>query len=80
MVCVGMDDIQCVLDAHEIKLSYPQMEEILVGIDQRDIALGIAYYEGFSELQHASKLSDIEDQLIRLGHIFSPKQFEVADL
>ena len=79
MVFVGMDDIQCVLDAHQVELTYPQMEEILDGIDQRDIALGIAYFDGQSELQHMSKLSDIEDQLIRLGHISIPKQFVVIE-
>lgn len=60
---VTTDDVQTVLDAHDIVVDEQQLEEIHDSLDMDDIEHGVLYFTDFEE-QVSSMLSDIEDQLM----------------
>ena len=71
---VVIEDIECVLCAHGVTLPGEQITNLLRKLDTDAIIDGLLYYDNFCD-QCLSALSDIEDQLIRMGVIDSDKQF-----
>ena len=71
---VVAEDIEAVLCAHGVTLPEDQIIDLLRNLDTDAIIDGLLYYDNFGD-QCLSALSDIEDQLIRMGIIDSDKQF-----
>ena len=72
------DDVQTVLEAHGVSLSYEQLEEIHGSLDHEDIQSGVLYFVTM-EVQTQSMLSDIEDHLMREGIIQGEKKFVINE-
>lgn len=72
------DDVQTVLDAHGVSVSFEQLEEIHGSLDHEDIEAGVLYFVTM-DVQTASMLSDIEDHLMREGIIQGEKKFVINE-